>query len=104
MLRIHSNSQKGSRLSKFQGTGNRAFLDDEKSGFDIGIKAAVWAVEAYRIFVSPLFPNSCRFTPTCSEYAILAFKKYGLFKGGFCASKRILRCNPFCAGGYDPLD
>lgn len=46
----------------------------------------------------------CRFTPTCSEYAIQAIEKYGVVKGGYKAALRILRCNPFCKGGYDPLN
>ena len=47
--------------------------------------------------------NSCRFIPTCSEYAIEAISTYGFFKGWFLSIKRILRCNPLCKGGYDPV-
>ncbi len=51
-----------------------------------------------------LYPNGyCRFHPTCSEYGYQAVEKYGVIKGGFLAGKRILRCNPFNKGGYDPL-
>lgn len=51
-----------------------------------------------------LYPHGfCRFSPTCSAYAIQAIEKYGLFKGGLKAGWRVLRCNPFNAGGYDPL-
>lgn len=51
-----------------------------------------------------IYPNGyCRFKPTCSEYAILAINKYGIFKGGIKASWRILRCNPWNKGGWDPL-
>lgn len=57
----------------------------------------------YRKFISPLFPPCCRFTPTCSEYAILAIRKHGIFKGGWLAFKRILRCNPWGGSGYDPV-
>lgn len=46
---------------------------------------------------------SCRFIPTCSQYAVEALEKYGVFKGGFLAIRRILRCHPLCKGGYDPL-
>lgn len=60
-------------------------------------------VKIYQKLISPLFPPSCRFYPTCSNYAIDAFKKYGVFKGGTKAIWRILRCNPFNKGGYDPL-
>lgn len=58
-------------------------------------------INFYRRFISPLKPASCRFYPTCSEYAILAIKKYGALKGGFKAMWRILRCNPFSKGGID---
>lgn len=47
--------------------------------------------------------NLCKYTPTCSEYALLALEKYGFFKGCFLTVKRILKCNPFSKGGYDPL-
>lgn len=60
-------------------------------------------IKFYRYFISPLKPPSCRFIPTCSEYAILAIEKYGVFRGGFKAVRRILRCHPFNPGGYDPV-
>jgi putative membrane protein insertion efficiency factor len=60
-------------------------------------------IRFYRIFMSPLLPASCRFVPTCSQYAIDAVNKYGTFKGGFLAFKRILKCHPFHPGGYDPV-
>lgn len=58
-------------------------------------------INFYRRFISPLTPPSCRFYPTCSEYAILAIKKYGVLKGTFKAVWRVLRCNPFSKGGID---
>jgi len=57
----------------------------------------------YRSFISPLTPPACRFTPTCSQYAQEAIKKYGPFRGGWLALKRILRCHPFGGSGYDPV-
>ena len=57
----------------------------------------------YRKFISPIKPRCCRFTPTCSEYAYEAFKKYGFFKGLYLSVKRILKCHPFNKGGYDPV-
>lgn len=57
----------------------------------------------YQKYISPLFPACCRFKPTCSQYALEAIKKYGIVKGFFLSIKRILRCNPFCHGGYDPV-
>ena len=57
----------------------------------------------YRKYISPATRPSCRFIPTCSEYALLALEKYGALKGSYLAIRRILRCNPFHKGGYDPL-
>jgi len=57
----------------------------------------------YRYAISPLKPPSCRYTPTCSEYAVQAIKKHGPFKGVWLASKRILSCNPWGGSGYDPV-
>ncbi len=63
----------------------------------------VFLVRFYRKNISPLKRPCCRFYPTCSEYALEALQKYGALKGGFMAIKRILRCNPFNKGGYDPV-
>jgi uncharacterized protein len=60
-------------------------------------------IKFYRIYLSPLKPPSCRYIPTCSEYAFIAIEKYGALKGGWLAVKRILRCHPFHKGGYDPV-
>lgn len=57
----------------------------------------------YKRAISPYLRGSCRFTPTCSEYAIEALKKYGALKALGLSVWRILRCNPFCKGGYDPV-
>ena len=63
----------------------------------------VLLIKFYRKFISPYLPNSCRYTPTCSQYALEALQKHGLFKGGWLALKRILRCNPWGGSGYDPV-
>ena len=60
-------------------------------------------VKLYRKFISPIKPPCCRFTPTCSAYALEAFEKRGFFVGLILTVWRILRCNPFCKGGYDPV-
>ena len=60
-------------------------------------------IRGYQIFISPAFPSSCRYIPTCSEYAIEALRKYGLFKGGWLAIKRVSRCHPWGGSGHDPV-
>lgn len=65
---------------------------------------ALFVIRFYRRAISPLLPPSCRFQPTCSEYAYEAVEKYGILKGGRLAIWRILRCNPFGGSGYDPVD
>ena len=60
-------------------------------------------VRFYRAAISPLRPPCCRFYPTCSQYAREALEKYGALKGGYLSVRRVLRCNPFHKGGYDPV-
>lgn len=60
-------------------------------------------LRCYQRWISPLLPPSCRFYPTCSQYAYEAIERYGLLKGGALAAWRLLRCNPFCKGGFDPV-
>ena len=60
-------------------------------------------IKFYKLCISPLLPPSCRFTPTCSQYAIEAISKYGPVKGMFLAVKRLLRCRPGGGSGYDPV-
>lgn len=57
----------------------------------------------YKTFLSPFLPPSCRFEPTCSTYAMQAVEKYGALRGTWLGTKRILRCQPFCKGGFDPV-
>ena len=64
---------------------------------------ALKAIRGYQIAISPMLPSACRFQPTCSEYGHDAIQKYGIVKGGRLAVWRLLRCNPFCRGGYDPV-
>jgi putative membrane protein insertion efficiency factor len=63
----------------------------------------IFLVKFYKRNISPLLGNHCRFQPTCSEYSLQAFEKYGFLKGLYLSVLRILRCNPFFKGGYDPL-
>ncbi|MFL6282148.1 MAG: membrane protein insertion efficiency factor YidD [Pyrinomonadaceae bacterium] len=57
----------------------------------------------YKAFISPLLPPSCRFVPTCSEYALEAIERYGAMRGSWRGVRRLLRCHPFHPGGYDPV-
>jgi hypothetical protein len=66
-------------------------------------KLALGLLSIYRRFISPLLPPSCRFKPTCSQYTYEAIDRYGVLKGGWLGIKRIVRCNPFNPGGYDPV-
>lgn len=61
------------------------------------------AIRLYQRHISAHTPPSCRFVPTCSQYALTAIERFGACRGGWLAVKRILRCNPFCKGGYDPV-
>ncbi len=69
----------------------------------IGTWIAVALITGYQYLISPLFPPSCRYVPSCSQYAKEAILKYGVFKGCYLGARRILRCHPFHAGGYDPV-
>lgn len=60
-------------------------------------------VRFYQLCISPLFPGCCRFTPTCSQYAVEALRRHGPFKGSWLALRRILRCHPWGGSGYDPV-
>ncbi|MCI6493524.1 MAG: membrane protein insertion efficiency factor YidD [Bacteroidales bacterium] len=70
-------------------------------------KAAIFPfvvlIRFYQVCISPLKPPSCRFTPTCSQYALEAFRKHGPFKGAYLTIRRLLRCHPWGGSGYDPV-
>ena len=66
-------------------------------------KFVIFLIEGYRKCISPYKAPCCRFVPTCSEYAVLAVQKYGVGKGLLLAGRRLLKCHPFHAGGYDPV-
>jgi hypothetical protein len=63
----------------------------------------IFAIRLYQKFISPLLPPSCRFYPSCSEYARQALAKFGAMKGSWLATKRLLRCHPYHEGGFDPV-
>lgn len=67
-------------------------------------KLAVAFISAFKLFIRPLMgPAACRFTPSCSQYAKEAILKHGLLKGSYLTARRLLKCHPFHAGGYDPV-
>ncbi len=63
----------------------------------------IFIIKLYQNLISPLFPPSCRFYPTCSDYSKEALLKFGIFRGGWLSLKRVGRCHPFHPGGYDPV-
>jgi hypothetical protein len=65
--------------------------------------AGWYLIRGYQRFIGPAFPPSCRFYPSCSTYALEAVAKYGLLKGSYLATRRLLRCHPFHPGGVDPV-
>ena len=83
------------------GPGPGARPGDQRTG--PAVRFCVALLRGYKLFLSPLFPPSCRFTPTCSQYAIDAVRAHGVWFGLYLALKRILRCHPFARGGYDPV-
>jgi len=66
-------------------------------------KILIVLIVFYQKYISPLKPATCRFYPSCSDYAIQAIQKHGFYKGTFLALRRILKCHPYHAGGYDPV-
>ena len=66
-------------------------------------RVLIWLVRFYQRNISPGRPRCCNYIPTCSQYAVEALERYGAVKGSWLAFKRILRCNPFHKGGYDPV-
>lgn len=66
-------------------------------------KAMIWLIRWYQRAISPMLGANCKYLPTCSQYAVEAIAKHGALKGGLLAAWRILRCNPFSRGGYDPV-
>ena len=66
-------------------------------------ESVLWLLRWYKRAVSPLMPPACRYTPTCSEYAMEAIERHGLGRGSFLAARRVLSCHPFARGGHDPV-
>ncbi|MCL2818164.1 MAG: membrane protein insertion efficiency factor YidD [Actinomycetia bacterium] len=66
-------------------------------------RIVVILIRGYQQVISPLFPPTCKYYPTCSVYAVTAVERFGVVRGGWLAIKRIIRCNPWSHGGYDPV-
>jgi putative membrane protein insertion efficiency factor len=67
------------------------------------VRGLIYLVQLYRTMISPLRPASCRFTPTCSQYAVDALQEYGLLRGSWLATVRLAKCGPWHRGGWDPI-
>lgn len=72
-------------------------------GNNIARRIFILPIRFYQLCISPMFPAVCRFTPTCSQYAVEAITKHGIIKGTYLAVRRILRCHPWGGSGYDPV-
>ena len=75
------------------------------SGDDVSLAARVMLaiLRGYKALISPYFRGSCRFLPSCADYAAIAVARHGALRGGWLASKRLARCHPLCAAGHDPV-
>ncbi|XP_020276992.1 UPF0161 protein At3g09310 isoform X2 [Asparagus officinalis] len=81
---------------------SRPETPQEEEVKDLGVRAALCTLRFYKREISPLLPSSCRFVPTCSEYSMEAYKKYGVAKGTILTAWRLCRCNPLGGSGFDP--
>jgi putative membrane protein insertion efficiency factor len=69
----------------------------------VAVRVALRLLRAYKFFVSPYFYGSCRFLPSCADYAAEAINRHGVIRGVWLAARRLVRCHPFCASGHDPV-
>jgi len=83
------------------GTAARPGVDGP--ALSLGARLATGLINGYRRYISPFLGPRCRFYPTCSDYAVQAIRRFGAVRGIWLAMRRIVRCQPFCDGGYDPL-
>jgi len=84
-------------------TADMPEIGSKKTVSGVGGRFCLVLIKGYQYVISPFFPPCCRYTPTCSEYAVEAVIKYGAIRGLWLAGCRILRCHPFVRGGYDPV-
>nr|GEX66055.1 hypothetical protein [Tanacetum cinerariifolium] len=92
------------RFSVVNELGNDSDLSTSQGDHDddFGVKVTLSMLRFYKSEISPLLPKSCRYVPTCSEYSMIAYKKYGVAKGSILTAWRICRCNPLGGSGFDP--
>lgn len=76
---------------------------DDTTAPSVMTRAITALIRFYQVAVSPLFPKSCRFSPTCSEYTVQAVQRFGVIRGLWLGMRRIVKCHPFHPGGYDPV-
>jgi uncharacterized protein len=69
----------------------------------VGVRVALALLRGYKFFISPYFHGSCRFLPSCADYAAEAIRRHGLVAGGWLAARRLARCHPLCSAGHDPV-
>jgi putative membrane protein insertion efficiency factor len=69
----------------------------------IAVRFALKLIRGYKFFISPYFHGSCRFLPSCADYAAEAIDRHGVIRGGWLAARRLVRCQPLCAAGHDPV-
>ena len=72
-------------------------------GGDLAVRLALAVIRAYKLAVSPFFRGSCRFLPSCADYAAEALERHGAARGLWLTARRLARCHPFCAAGHDPV-
>ncbi|CAL1399096.1 unnamed protein product [Linum trigynum] len=105
-ISIKTPTEKGSRRSSVLVRGgadsDRNNVQEEEDEYNLGVKAALSVLRFYKREISPVLPRSCRYVPTCSEYSMEAYKKYGFAKGTVLTTWRICRCNPLGGSGFDP--
>ncbi|XP_010543275.1 PREDICTED: UPF0161 protein At3g09310 [Tarenaya hassleriana] len=105
-LKFHSDHRKIAQLrcSSSNGSPSNSDPDSPQDGEveNLGVKAALAMLRFYKREISPVIPRSCRYVPTCSEYSMEAYKKYGVVKGTALTAWRLCRCNPLGGSGFDP--
>ena len=83
--------------------GADSLTRQQQTTLSAGVRVALGLLRGYKLVISPIFTGSCRFLPSCSDYAAEAIRIYGVTQGSWLALKRLSRCHPFCAGGHDPV-